>query len=119
VGFCYFKDLESDGVNDAKRWDVDNSEANPGVPEVRSIRKSEFFPVAMMKRFYFVSVLMLCVFLNETRVNAATYDRPETFGNSTRGATHFAHKQMTPWWARGRDPVVTIGNHTFYRLARL
>jgi N-acetylmuramoyl-L-alanine amidase len=53
------------------------------------------------------------------RIARRAYNRPETLANLTRGATHFAHKKMTPWWARGKDPVVTIGNHTFYKLARL
>jgi N-acetylmuramoyl-L-alanine amidase len=53
------------------------------------------------------------------RIARRAYNRPESLGNLTRGATHFAHKKMTPWWARGENPVVTIGNHTFYKLARL
>ena len=47
------------------------------------------------------------------------YNSPESLRNITRGATHFAHKEEIPWWARGKSPVTTIGNHAFYRLARL
>lgn len=47
------------------------------------------------------------------------YNRPETLRNITKGATHFARKEEIPWWAQGKHPVTTIGNHAFYRLARL
>ena len=44
------------------------------------------------------------------------YNTPERLPGVTRGATHYHARQADPYWARGRQPVVTIGNHVFYRL---
>ena len=44
------------------------------------------------------------------------YNEPATLENLTRGADHFTHKGERPWWSTGLQPVVTIGNHAFYRL---
>ena len=52
------------------------------------------------------------------RIARRAYNEPEDLNNITQNATHFAHKDEIPWWATGRVPVVTIGNHAFYRLAR-
>jgi spore germination cell wall hydrolase CwlJ-like protein len=43
-------------------------------------------------------------------------DTPEKLPKITRQATHFAVKGFKPWWAGNHAPVVTIGNHSFYRL---
>ena len=69
---------------------------------------------ALLKKFHKHSLFETAV-----RIARRAYNRPEDLDNITRGATHFAHKEVTPWWARGRNPVITIGNHAFYRLARL
>lgn len=34
----------------------------------------------------------------------------------TRSADHFHARGVSPFWTRGRNPVVTIGRHIFYRL---
>lgn len=34
----------------------------------------------------------------------------------TRRANHFTHKKERPVWAKGRNPVVTLKDHSFYRL---
>lgn len=34
----------------------------------------------------------------------------------TEGATHYHAASITPYWARGEEPVVTIENHKFYKL---
>ncbi|MCR9221981.1 MAG: cell wall hydrolase [Alphaproteobacteria bacterium] len=33
----------------------------------------------------------------------------------TDGATHYHHRAILPWWAKGRTPIRTIGRHLFYR----
>ena len=35
----------------------------------------------------------------------------------THGATHYHAEDIKPYWARGKKPTTTIGNHIFYRLA--
>lgn len=59
------------------------------------------------------------LFPKAVEIARRAYNRPESLRNITRGATHFAHKEEIPWWAQGKSPVTTIGNHAFYRLARL
>lgn len=34
----------------------------------------------------------------------------------TGGATHYHHKDITPYWARGETPSARIGRHVFYKL---
>ena len=34
----------------------------------------------------------------------------------THGATHYHANYVKPYWAKGQEPVVTIGNHIFYKL---
>lgn len=34
----------------------------------------------------------------------------------TNGATHYHTIQSSPYWSKGVKPLVTIGNHVFYRL---
>ncbi len=34
----------------------------------------------------------------------------------TEGATHYHAANITPYWAKGREPVNSIGRHKFYRL---
>lgn len=41
---------------------------------------------------------------------------PEKLPGLARGANHFTHKREKPWWAKGRKPVVIIGDHAFFRL---
>jgi len=36
----------------------------------------------------------------------------------THRANHFTHKKERPVWAKGRNPVTTIKDHSFYRLER-
>jgi N-acetylmuramoyl-L-alanine amidase len=36
--------------------------------------------------------------------------------DATNGATHYHTKDIKPHWARGKDPVATIGSHIFYTL---
>lgn len=33
----------------------------------------------------------------------------------TNGATHYHTKATSPWWAKGRTPCASIGNHLFYK----
>lgn len=35
-------------------------------------------------------------------------------GDPTTGSTHYHHTAITPFWVRGKNPVITIGNHAFY-----
>lgn len=58
------------------------------------------------------------MFDDALRIARTAYNEPNRMANHTRNATHFAVKTETPWWARGKRPVATIGNHAFYRLAR-
>jgi spore germination cell wall hydrolase CwlJ-like protein len=44
------------------------------------------------------------------------YNEPQKLPGLTRGATHFTRKHEKPCWTVGHSPVVTIGNHAFYRL---
>ncbi len=34
----------------------------------------------------------------------------------TRGATHYHADYVSPYWAKGQVPLITIGRHIFYRL---
>ena len=34
----------------------------------------------------------------------------------TLGSTHYHARSITPYWAKGRMPLMTIGNHKFYSL---
>lgn len=36
--------------------------------------------------------------------------------DNTRGATHYHADYVSPYWAKGQAPRVTIGRHIFYRL---
>lgn len=36
--------------------------------------------------------------------------------DQTRGATHYHADYVSPYWAKGQVPRVTIGRHIFYRL---
>ena len=53
---------------------------------------------------YFADALVLA----RSQVDGHLRDR-------TRGATHYHAQSVHPWWARGQKPVVTIGDHVFYR----
>lgn len=44
--------------------------------------------------------------------------KPEALPGLTAKATHFTRVDEKPVWARGRKPVVVIGDHAFYRFAR-
>ena len=35
----------------------------------------------------------------------------------TNGATHYHADYVQPYWAKGEEPLVVIGNHLFYRLS--
>lgn len=35
----------------------------------------------------------------------------------TGGATHYHADYVSPYWAKGQAPLITIGHHIFYRLA--
>lgn len=39
-----------------------------------------------------------------------------TLTDKTSGATHYHADYVSPYWARGKEPVATIGHHIFYRL---
>lgn len=39
-----------------------------------------------------------------------------TLPDVTNGATHYHEKSWHPDWAKGRQPVATVGSHIFYRL---
>ncbi|MCC6598426.1 MAG: cell wall hydrolase [Alphaproteobacteria bacterium] len=34
----------------------------------------------------------------------------------TKGATHYHARSITPYWARGEQPVAIIGQHLFYKI---
>ena len=34
--------------------------------------------------------------------------------DTTKGSLHYHAKQITPNWAKGKDPVLKLGNHYFY-----
>lgn len=34
----------------------------------------------------------------------------------TKGADHYCNTKFNPQWAKGKKPVIIIGNHKFYRL---
>lgn len=36
--------------------------------------------------------------------------------DTTDGANHYCAISLTPYWAKGQEPVKVIGNHKFYRL---
>lgn len=36
--------------------------------------------------------------------------------DNTRGATHYHADYVSPYWAKGQSPTVTIGRHIFYDL---
>ncbi|WP_142850946.1 cell wall hydrolase [Telmatospirillum sp. J64-1] len=36
------------------------------------------------------------------------------FGDATQGADHYHSRSVSPAWAAGRKPVVSIGGHLFY-----
>lgn len=50
------------------------------------------------------------------RISRLMYNNPELLPGYAKGANHFTKKQERPYWARGKLPVVIIGNHAFYRL---
>lgn len=58
------------------------------------------------------------MFDDALKIARTAYNEPHLLTNVTRNATHFAVKTEAPYWARGKRPVATIGNHAFYRLAR-
>ena len=33
-----------------------------------------------------------------------------------KGATHYHANYVSPYWAKGETPLITIGRHIFYRL---
>lgn len=39
-----------------------------------------------------------------------------TLADSTRGTTHYHADYVSPYWAQGQKPTVTIGRHIFYNL---
>ncbi len=39
-----------------------------------------------------------------------------TLSDPTGGATHYHADYVSPYWAKGHTPTVTIGRHIFYRL---
>lgn len=36
--------------------------------------------------------------------------------DNTKGATHYHADYVSPYWAKGEAPVITIGRHIFYKL---
>jgi N-acetylmuramoyl-L-alanine amidase len=66
---------------------------------------------ALLRKFHRHKLFPLALEIART-----AYNRPEAMGNLTRGANHFTHKRERPYWSVGHRPVVTIGNHAFYRL---
>lgn len=36
--------------------------------------------------------------------------------DNTNGATHYHADYVSPYWAKGETPVITIGRHIFYKL---
>lgn len=58
------------------------------------------------------------MFDDALKIARTAYNEPHLLTNVTRNATHFVVKTKAPYWARGKRPVATIGNHAFYRLAR-
>lgn len=58
------------------------------------------------------------MFGDALKIARTAYNEPQLLTNVTRNATHFVVKTEAPYWARGKRPVATIGNHAFYRLAR-
>ncbi len=42
----------------------------------------------------------------------------ETFEDMTNGATHYHAKSIEPYWAKNEIPLISIGNHVFYRLVK-
>jgi spore germination cell wall hydrolase CwlJ-like protein len=49
-------------------------------------------------------------------ISRRMYNSPHELPGYARGANHFTRSVEKPFWARGKRPVVVIGNHTFYRL---
>lgn len=37
----------------------------------------------------------------------------------TKGATHYHADYVSPYWAKGEEPLITIGRHIFYKLAEV
>ena len=35
----------------------------------------------------------------------------------TKGATHYHADYVSPYWAKGEEPTITIGRHIFYKMA--
>lgn len=38
--------------------------------------------------------------------------------DNTKGATHYHADYISPYWAKGEVPVITIGRHIFYKLVK-
>jgi spore germination cell wall hydrolase CwlJ-like protein len=68
-------------------------------------------PQALIKKWQrdpaYETALELAQLLSET---------PERLQNTTRSANFFAGLSAKPQWARGREPVVVIKDHAFYRI---
>lgn len=44
------------------------------------------------------------------------YNEPGKLPGYARGADHFTRSDEKPGWARGKRPIIILGNHAFYRL---
>jgi N-acetylmuramoyl-L-alanine amidase len=44
------------------------------------------------------------------------YNEPGKLPGYAKGADHFTRSDEKPFWARGKRPIIIIGNHAFYRL---
>jgi spore germination cell wall hydrolase CwlJ-like protein len=50
------------------------------------------------------------------RIARILYNEPEKLPGLSKGADHFTRADERPVWARGKRPIIAIGNHAFYRL---
>jgi N-acetylmuramoyl-L-alanine amidase len=49
-------------------------------------------------------------------ISRRLYNEPQTLPGYSRGATHFTKRTENPVWAVGKQPIVVIGRHAFYKL---
>lgn len=50
------------------------------------------------------------------RIARLIYNQPERLPGHAQGANHYTRSDEQPSWAVGKQPVVVIGAHAFYRL---
>jgi len=57
-------------------------------------------------------------FAKALQIAKTTCQTPSHLPGLTKTADHYSHVEEKPYWAKGHEPVVIIGQHAFYKLKR-